>query len=217
MSKPQELEALARTLRGAEDIVSALRGIMPARRWRHCREASRLAGELAARYGHPSPALVAQAALLHDVGRSWRETSLRAVSKWYGWEPDAEEWAGGEGLLHGPAGAAFASALGLPREGATAIRYHVTGRPGLTATDKVVMAADACEPGRPYEWAAAARETLAASLDRAVAFWVVLKMEYVRAAGLALHPRSAATLAALDAELVAEVRPLVRPFVASLK
>ncbi|UCH78849.1 MAG: HD domain-containing protein, partial [Candidatus Coatesbacteria bacterium] len=121
---------------------------MPARRWRHCREASRLAEELAGRYGHVEPALVARAALLHDVGRSWRLSSLRAVSEWYGWEPDAEEWEGGEGLLHGPAGAAFASALGLSPEGAAAIRYHVTGRPDLSATDKLVMAADACEAGR---------------------------------------------------------------------
>lgn len=215
MSKVPQFEVAVRTAGGAEDLTSALRGIMPAQRWRHCREASRLAEDLAARYGHRSPALVARAALLHDVGRAWRESALRALSEWYGWEPDAEEWAGGVGLLHGPAGAAFASALGFPPEGAAAIRYHVTGRPDLTVTDKIVMAADACEPGRPHPWAVAAREALTSSLDRAVAFWVVLKTEHVRAAGLALHRRSAATLASLDGELVAEAQLLVRPFVVS--
>jgi hypothetical protein len=74
------------------------------------------------------------------------------------------------------------------------------------------MAADAAEETRPYAWAPAAREALETSLELAVSFWVYLKVEKVRAAGLPLHPRSAETLAALDATLVAEARRLARPF-----
>ena len=118
----------------------------------------------------------------------------------------------GADLLHGPAGAAAAAALGLPTEGAAAVRYHVTGRPDLTPADMIVMAADAAEETRPYAWAAAAREALATSLGLAVAFWVYLKAEKVRAAGLPLHPRSAETLAALDDTLAAEARRRARPF-----
>jgi hypothetical protein len=37
-------------------------------------------------------------------------------------------------------------------------------------------------------------------------------VEQVRAAGLALHPRSSQTLDALDADVVAEARRLANPF-----
>lgn len=203
---------LVAALRDADDLASALRGVMPADRWRHSEAAARLAGELAERSGYPDPDVVHRAALLHDVGRVLAVSALRRVSEWHGWPPDEDEWAGGADLLHGPAGAAIAAALGLPAEGAAAVRYHVTGRPALTPADKIIMAADAAEETRPYAWAAAARKALETSLELAVAFWVFLKVEKVRAAGLPLHPRSAETLAALDEALVAEARRLARPF-----
>lgn len=203
---------LVATLRRAEDLESAVRDVLPPERWRHSEAASRLAAELGGRYGYPAPDVVRRAALLHDVGRVLGLPALRRVPDWQGWPPDEHEWAGGMDLLHGPAGAAVAAALGLPAEGAAAVRYHVTGRPALTPADKVVMAADAAEETRPYAWAAAVREALETSLELAVAFWVYLKAEKVRAAGLPLHPRSAETLEALDAALVAEARRLALPF-----
>jgi putative nucleotidyltransferase with HDIG domain len=203
---------LVATLRGADDLASAVRGALPAERWRHSEAAARLAGELAERYGYAEPDVVRRAALLHDVGRGLSLPALRGVPDWYGWPPDEAEWAGGADLLHGPAGAAVATALGLAAEGAAAVRYHVTGRPALTLADRIIMAADAAEETRPYDWAEVAREALETSLELAVAFWVYLKVEKVRAAGLPLHPRSAETLAAFDAKLVAEARRLARPF-----
>jgi HD superfamily phosphohydrolase YqeK len=115
-------------------------------------------------------------------------------------------------LMHGPAGAAVAAALGLPEEGVAAVRYHVTGRPDLTLLDKIIMAADAAEETRPYPWAAAARRALQDSLELAVAFWIKLKTEQVRAGGGVVHPRSSQTLAALGSETAAEARRLVIPF-----
>lgn len=203
---------LVATLQRADDLESAVRGVLPEERWRHSEAAARLAGELADRYGYPEPDVVRRAALLHDVGRALEVPALRDVSDWYGWPPDEDEWSGGADLLHGPAGAAVASALGLAAEGAAAVRYHVTGRPDLTLADRIIMAADAAEETRPYAWAPAAREALGTSLELAVAFWVYLKVEKVRAAGFPLHHRSAETLAAFDATLIAEARRLARPF-----
>jgi putative nucleotidyltransferase with HDIG domain len=203
---------LVAALRRADDLESAVRGVLPPERWRHSEAAARLAGELADRYGYPEPEVLRRAALLHDVGRVLEVPALRDVSDWYGWPPDEAEWGGGADLLHGPAGAAVATALGLTAEGAAAVRYHVTGRPALEPADKIIMAADAAEETRPYAWAAAAREALNVSLELAVAFWVYLKVEKVRAAGLTLHPRSAETLAAFDETLAAEARRLARPF-----
>jgi putative nucleotidyltransferase with HDIG domain len=203
---------LVAALARGPDLEAALRGVLTPARWRHSDGAARLAAALARRFGHPAPEAIRRGALLHDVGRALRVPALRVLDDWRGWPPDEEEWAGGMDLLHGPAGAAVAAALALPPEGVAAVRYHVTGRPALTLADKLVMAADAAEETRPYPWAEAVREALDISLELAVAFWVYLKIEEVRAAGLHLHPRSGQTLAAFDAGLVAEARRRARPF-----
>jgi len=207
-----DFEGLVAALNRAGSFSSALQRIMPEARRRHSEAAADLAADLAARYGHPDADTVRRAALLHDVGRTLDLAALKGIACWHGWLPDGYEWAAGANLLHGPAGAAVARAVGLSAEGAAAVRYHVTGRPELALADKIVMAADAAEGTRRYAWAPAAREALAVSLELAVAFWVVLKVEKVRAAGLALHPRSSQTLDALDADVAAEARRLANPF-----
>ena len=207
-----DFEGLVAALNRAENSSSALRLIMPEARRRHSEAASDLAADLAARYGHPDADAIRRAALLHDVGRTLDLAALKGIACWHGWPPDDYEWAAGANLLHGPAGAAVAQAVELSAEGAAAVRYHVTGRPELALADKIIMAADAAEGTRRYAWAPTAREALAVSLELAVAFWIVLKVERVRAAGLALHPRSSQTLDALGADLVAEARRLANPF-----
>ncbi len=185
---------------------------MPPGRWRHSDAASSLAAELATRYRYPAADVARRAALLHDVGRTLTNSALAAIVDWRGWPPDEDERAAGPGLMHGPAGAAVAAALGLAGEGATAIRYHVTGRADLSLLDKIIMAADAAEETRQYPWAAGARRALQDSLDLAVAFWLTLKAEQVRAAGRKLHPRSSQTLVSLGSRIAAEARRLVTPF-----
>lgn len=212
MSAAPEFDGLVAALSEADDLGSVLRAIMPPGRWRHSDAASRLASALAARYRYPAADVARQAALLHDVGRTLTTPALAAIVDWRGWPPDEDERAAGPGLMHGPAGAAVAAALGLAAEGVAAIRYHVTGRRDLTLLDKIVMAADAAEETRQYPWASAARRALEDSLELGVAFWITLKGGQVRAAGRKLHPRSSRTLASLGSETAAEARRLVIPF-----
>jgi putative nucleotidyltransferase with HDIG domain len=212
MTGGRDFDGLVAALRGAEDVSLALREVMPAERWRHSEAAARLAAELAARYRYSVADVARRAALLHDVGRSLTPSALEAIVDWRGWPPDDDERAAGPDLMHGPAGAAVAAALGLAEEGVAAIRYHVTGRADLALLDKIIMAADAAEETRQYPWAAAARRALENSLELAVAFWTTLKTEQVRAAGGVVHPRSSQTLAALGSEKAAEARRLVTPF-----
>ncbi len=212
MSAALDFDGLVAALTEADDLSSALRSIMPPARWRHSDGASRLAAALAARHGYPAADLARRAALFHDVGRALTPAALAALADWRGWPPDDGERAAGPALMHGPAGAAVAAAVGLPAEAAAAVRYHVTGRRDLTILDKIVMAADAAEETRRYPWAEAARGALEDSLELAVAFWVTLKGEQVRAAGRKLHPRSSQTLTSLGEETAAEARRRVIPF-----
>jgi HD superfamily phosphohydrolase YqeK len=184
---------------------------MEPRRRRHSLATASLAGELGVRYGYGDAGALARAALLHDVGRSLDEAEGVRAAAAYGWPADELEQTGGMGLIHGPAGAAIASAV-IEKELAASIRYHVTGRPGATVADKIIMAADAAEPTRAYPWAPTARLALATSLDVAVAFWLTLKTDSVRAAGRQVHPRALAALADVDAAVLAEAERLAVPF-----
>lgn len=212
MSAALDFDGLAAALNEADDLSSVLRAIMPPARWRHSDAASRLASALAARYDYSAADVARRAALLHDVGRTLAPSALATIVDWRGWPPDEDERAAGPALMHGPAGAAVTAALGLPAEGVAAVRYHVTGRWDLTLLDKIVMAADAAEETRQYPWAAAARRALEDSLEIAVAFWITLKGEQVRAAGRKLHPRSSQALASLGSETTAEARRRVISF-----
>ena len=207
-----DFDELVATLAGAEDVDSALSRIFPAGRRRHAAGAASLAASLAERYGYPDAAALRRGGLLHDAGRALKVEARRSLADWRGWPPDDAELRGGDGLLHGPAGAAVAAALGLSADVCSAIRYHVTGRPGATLADKIVMAADAAEPNRPYSWADAARAALGESLDLAVAFWIHLKVGFVKAEGGVVHSRAAATWASLDDALKREAERLARPY-----
>jgi putative nucleotidyltransferase with HDIG domain len=212
MTPADDFDGLVAALAGSTDEDSALRAMMSEGRYRHSRGAAELAETLARQYGHPAPEMVRRAALLHDVGRVLTPRAMKSVSDWRGWPPDDVEMSGGAGLLHGPAGAAVASALDLPAEGTAAVRYHVTGKPEPTLAERIIMAADAAEETRSYAWAPAAREVLAESLDLAVAFWLIIKAGAVKAAGRVPHPRSAEAIASLGADGVSRARRLAEPF-----
>jgi len=207
-----DFDELVAALAGAEDVDSALCHIFPAGRRRHALGAASLAASLAERHGYPDAGALYRGGLLHDAGRALKAGALRSLADWRGWPPDDAELRGGDGLLHGPAGAAVAAALGLPADVCGAIRYHVTGRPGATLAEIITMAADAAEPSRPYAWADAARAALAESLDLAVAFWIHLKAGFVKADGGAVHPRAAAMWASLDDAVKREAERLARPY-----
>lgn len=201
------LDKLIAILRGAADDEAALADVMPPSRLRHSLGAAALAGELAVRYGYPDPAEITRAALWHDVGRAASADSVPGAAAAMGWPPDAEE-AGNPELLHGPAGAAVAAACGLGKAAAAAIRYHVTSRPGAPQADMIIMAADAAEPYRRFQWADGARAALSVSLEMACAYWLSVKIEYVRARGAKVHPRGEEALATYDAALRTEAERL---------
>ena len=103
--------------------------------------------KLAARWG-VSAEDADEAAICHDITKKIdREDQLRLCEK-YGIIPDEYE-KNSEKLMHAKTGAAFAGEMfGLSEEVKSAIRWHTTGKPDMTALEKITYLADYIEPNR---------------------------------------------------------------------
>jgi predicted HD superfamily hydrolase involved in NAD metabolism len=76
----------------------------------------------------------------------------------------------GDELLHAPCGAYYVEKeIGITNEDVlNAIRYHTTGRPGMTVLEKVVFLADYIEPGRKFKGVDEVREVAKTDLNDAI-------------------------------------------------
>ncbi len=68
-----------------------------------------------------------------------------------------------------------------------AVKYHTTGRAGMSLLEKIVYLADAIEPGRAYPGADKARKLAEQSLDQACLFSMERSIAYIKERGLYLH------------------------------
>jgi len=196
-------------LQRADALPAALISFLPPPRYIHSAGTASLAVNLARKYGYENLPGINAAGWLHDAARILDPGEARVAANEGGWPPDENETAAGE-MSHGPAGGALVAALGWGEDLAAAVRYHVTGRPAAPLADKILMAADAAEPSRVYDGVEVVREALEASLDLAVVLWIKLKLEYVRRAGEAEHPRAVKTLAGFPPALLVEAETRLR-------
>ena len=109
------------------------------------------------------------AALLHDCAKNYAPEKLLAAAQKYGLDVD-EITRREPQLLHGPVGAAVArEEYGVEDEAVlSAIRYHTTGRAGMTRLEKIIYLADFIEPGRDYPGVDKLRELAFEDLDQAM-------------------------------------------------
>ena len=110
----------------------------------HVRGVEEEAARLARRWGI-DPGEAAEAAICHDITKALdREDQLRLCEKYVIMASDA----GGK-LFHARTGAALARDLfGLTDDAAIAIRFHTTGRPGMSRLEIITYLADYIEPNR---------------------------------------------------------------------
>ena len=72
-------------------------------------------------------------------------------------------------LLHAKTGAAAAQSIfGESDAVVSAIKYHTTGKPDMTALEKIIYLADMIEPNRTYPGVDAIRKAAARDLDAGV-------------------------------------------------
>lgn len=181
-----------------EEIIGQLRASLDGERMEHTLGVEQTAGRLAERFG-VDPERARLAGLLHDCAKGMEAGRMRGLIAQRGLEVDDMERRT-TSLLHAPAGAALAFLkYGVRDEGIlSAIRWHTTGRPDMTALEGLIYLSDVIEPTRPgYPGLDRVRAAAEQDLRRAMLLAVEDTVEYVRGRGRQLHPRSLALLDSL--------------------
>jgi len=126
------------------------------------------ATRLAERYGHDRQK-AEMAGLLHDVCRCDHPKWMREYMRKHRCVLPVE-WRKNPQLWHGPcASILIRRELGIrDREILVSIRFHTTGRPGMSDFEKIIFLADKIEPTRDYSGAREIRNAAQRSLDEAV-------------------------------------------------
>jgi len=98
-------------------------------------------------------------------------------------------------LWHAPVGAeAVREELGIDDEEVLdAIRFHTTGRPGMSLLEKVIFLADYIEPGRSFSGVEEVRRLARENLDRAILKALDNTILYLIERGFKVYPQTLLT------------------------
>jgi len=157
------------------------------RRLEHVYGVLQTARELSARFGVPLEQ-AEMAALGHDYAKQIPATYLLAFARLRNLVIDPAEESHPH-LLHGPVASVLLVEEGLVSEPAVldAIRWHTTGRAGMSLLERVIWLADYIEPHRDFPGVARVRAMAATSLDRALLMALEQTIGFVLARGWPLH------------------------------
>ena len=131
------------------------------------------------------------AGLLHDVAKGLPPDVLKNIAVNNNITVDKYENDNPE-LLHGKISAVIVSReLGITDEDILcAIRWHTTGRAGMSLLEKIIYLADVIEPSREFKEIKRLRETAYKDIDAAMVMGLADAIKYVKSRGFTLHPRS---------------------------
>jgi predicted HD superfamily hydrolase involved in NAD metabolism len=183
-----------------EAMMEAVRQQMSERRWAHTVGVMETAVRLAERFGG-DPVKADLAALLHDYTKYWPVEKLRQIIVE---ERLPEELLDHEASLwHAPVGAVMARRdFGVEDEEVLdAIRYHTSGREGMTLLDKIICLADYIEPGRDFPGVHQIRELAEYSLEKALVAGFDSTIQFLLSKGKRIFPLTVLARNALIREL----------------
>lgn len=148
------------------------------------------ARELAARYGAESENAYT-AGLLHDILKDASGEEQLCALKKSGIILTPSETANPK-LWHAPAGAAYLEhELGITDEDMlNAVRYHTTGRAGMSLLEKVIYIADYVSADRTYNGADTMRTLAAQSLEAAMLFALEFGIGHLAKTKQVIHTNS---------------------------
>ncbi len=178
-----------------EQYTAIIRGRLTPRRFEHSLAVARQAEHLAEKYGaDPDKARVA--GLLHDILKDTDGDSQLQIFKKFGILLDAVEQKAPK-LWHAHAGAVFLQhILGIEdREILDAVRYHTTGRAGMSLLEKVLYLADFTSDDRDYPDVEVMRTLTEQDMAEAMRYAVAYTIADLKEQGRPVHPD---TLACYD-------------------
>lgn len=176
-----------------EKIEYRLKKTMDAQRYAHTLGVEKTARQMARRFG-VNEEKASLAALLHDCAKCMTLTQMLKAAKD---ERIDAVTRSSKALMHSVAGRCVArDVYGVEDEDVlSAIRWHTTGRAGMSKLEKIIYLADMIEPGRKtYPGLEALRVLCRQDLDLAMHQALRMSLSHVNEQGGALHPDTLAAL-----------------------
>lgn len=155
-----------------EELKSVLRSRMNEHRYAHSLNVAKRAVFLAEKYG-ADPEKAGFAGLVHDICKGIPNEEQLSIIKSAGIEPD-EDTMKSPALWHSIAGAVYCEheLEVTDKDVLNAIRYHTSGRGGMSILEKVIYMADLTSAERNYPDAEYTRNLTDHSLDEGIAYGV---------------------------------------------
>lgn len=174
-------------------ILDKLRKTLNSERYEHSQRAEKIAVRLARKHG-VSQESAAIAALLHDCARRYSRPELLSVAKKIRLKLDPIRRFEPK-LFHGEIGAYIARIeFGIRSKAILqAIANHTTGRPGMSALEKIIFLADHLEEGRSFSGIGNIRRLAARDMDKAIAASASAKLKFLLAHDLPIYPATIET------------------------
>lgn len=179
-----------------ESIYEKLKGFLSKKRLFHSLGTMLMAGNLAAKYTDSDAEFYKKAliaGLLHDCAKQvvLDETEMIARCKQYG-ITEAECGVYNVALMHAVLGAVYAKEVfGIEDdEVISAIRYHTTGKEGMTLLEKIIYVSDSLEETREYLGVEELRECAFEDIDKCVCWLAENTISRIKRKGGYLHPKT---------------------------
>lgn len=127
------------------------------------------------------------AALCHDLYRGIKDEALNIYVKQLGLP---KKYMNNANLAHSKVAAEMIKKdFGIEDEDVlNAVRYHTTGRAGMSILEKVIFLADSIEPGRNYPGVDEIRKVAETDLNQACLMCLEKTIEYINTKGYFLDP-----------------------------
>ncbi|HAX84373.1 MAG TPA: phosphohydrolase [Ruminococcaceae bacterium] len=171
-------------------MITLIRSRLDDYRFNHSLNVADSARELAIRYGGDADKAYT-AGLLHDVMKNASDEEQLGVLSEAGIELMPVERANKK-LWHAVAGAAYIRfVMGIEdREIIRAVRYHTTGRAGMSLLEKIVYLADYISAERDYNGVEDMRRLCKEDMDAAIEYALVFGIPDLVSKGRVIHPDS---------------------------
>lgn len=158
-------------------------------RYEHVLRVAELAKVLAKKHGVCEQD-AEEAALFHDIAKCMDKETLEKLLQEAG--ADERLFQFHHELWHGPVGAMIAEkTFGVTNPDIlNAVRYHTTGRRGMSKLEKVIFIADLVEPGRDFPGVETLRKVMDEELDEAMAACIAHSILYLVSKRVSVFPDS---------------------------